>query len=88
MENMFDNEETQNIVEKKLLPVLEELARAEFGTYSFAGAVDEVSVAWMENSLEMVKEIVGGYLGGLLRTHIEHGKLRQKLRGDLDNSGN
>ena len=29
---MFENEETAVIIQKKLLPALEELARAEFGT--------------------------------------------------------
>lgn len=33
----FENEETAGIMQRRLLPVLEELARAEFGCYSFYG---------------------------------------------------
>lgn len=49
---MFENSMTHEIIAKKLLPVLEELARAEFGTYSMTGDVDGETEKWMRESKE------------------------------------
>lgn len=85
---MFENKETQSIVEKKLLPVLEELARAEFGVYSMNGDVCDETVRWMKGSKIRLQKIAVDYLDGLLQLHISYGDTLQELSGDLDDSGN
>ena len=84
---MFDNTETQVIIEKKLLPVLEELARAEFGVYSMAGNIDDQTISWMVESRDAIKRLAETYLDGMLEAHLAFGVLLQKLRGNLDNGG-
>jgi len=85
---MFENEETGIIVEKKLLPVLEELARAEFGVYSMNGDVCEETIQWMKRSKSRLQKIAVDYLDGLLQLHISYGGTLQNLSGNLNDSGN
>lgn len=70
---MFDGGQTENIILEKLLPVLEELARAEFGAYSTSGNVDHESAKLMKNSEQAMEELIQGYLRGLLNLHLSYG---------------
>lgn len=82
---MFDNAETQTIIEKKLLPALEELARAEFGVYSMVGNIDDQTISWMIKSKDNIERLAETYIDGLLGAHIAYGAQLQKLRSNLNN---
>lgn len=84
---MFENEQSHEIMQKKLLPALEELARAEFGAYSMTGNIDEETVEWMVESKRRIQTLVERYLGGLLETHVGYGNALKELGGDLDHGG-
>lgn len=70
---MFENDETAILIEKKLLPVLEELARAEFGVYSLEGNIDAETESWMRESEKKIEDIAHAYLMGLLNLHLVFG---------------
>lgn len=81
---MFDSGETESIIREKLLPVLEELARAEFGIFSMYGAMDEREEKWMEASEKKMEELVCNYLRGLLSLHLQYGKKCTELERKED----
>lgn len=70
----FANEDTQVILERKLLPVLEELARAEFGPVCFYGDVDESDSKFMCESIETIERCVGVYFRGLMELYLKYGQ--------------
>lgn len=81
---MFENEETAVIIQKKLLPALEELARAEFGPYSMTGNVDEETTKWMGEKGKQIITVAEQYMTGLLHAHIRAGiQIREsEFRGE------
>lgn len=85
---MFGNAETQAIIEKKLLPILEELARAEFGLYSMAGNIDDQTISWMTEGRDNIERLMEAYIDGLLEAHIAYGEILQKLGSNFDNGRN
>ena len=70
---MLENVETATIIQKKLLPALEELARAEFGPYSMTGNIDEETVEWMGVKGEEIITVAKQYMTGLMKAHIRTG---------------
>ena len=84
---MFENEETYKVLKEKVMPALEELARAEFGTFSMTGNIDAETVAWMKKSKRRMKGFIGTYLEGLMETQIALGKQLKQFCGDLNDSG-
>lgn len=92
---MFDNEETTVIIQKKLLPALEELARAEFGPYSMTGNIDEETSRWMSERGKEIIVVAEQYMTGLMKAHIRVGiqmraseALGQNLGGNSNDIGN
>lgn len=85
---MFENDMTSQILKKELLPALEELARAEFGTYSMEGSIDEETVQWLKESKKRILKAISAYLDGLLEVHCRFGEELQKLRSDFNDSRN
>lgn len=71
----FANDEARAITQKKLLPVLEELARAEFGTMCFYGDVDDVEATATQNSIDILIRIVDAYMRGLRDAYLGYGKI-------------
>lgn len=88
---MFDNEETAIIILKKLLPALEELARAEFGPYSITGNIDEETLQWIRERRKALMAVAERYMDGLMEAHIRTGmQLRESetLGQNLSSNGN
>ena len=69
----FASGETETIIHQKLLPALEELARAEFGTMCFYGDVDDDVSTSMRESIKTVEHCVSVYLRGLMRLYLDYG---------------
>ena len=63
------------ITQKKLLPVLDELARAEFGAMRFYGDVDDVEAKATQNSINILLNIVDAYMQGLRAAYLGYGKV-------------
>lgn len=84
---MFENEETAVIIQKKLLPALEELARAEFGTYSMTGNIDEETTKWMGEKGEQIITVAKQYMTGLMHAHIRAGIQIRELERGCNNLG-
>lgn len=84
---MFENEETYKVLKEKVMPALEELARAEFGVFSATGNVDAETEAWMRSSNNRLAEAVTGYLDGLLMAHIRYGVKLKELGCQFDHGG-
>lgn len=63
------------ITQTKLLPVLDELARAEFGPMCFYGDVDDAEAQDTQNSIDIVLRIVDGYMRGLRDAYLGYGRV-------------
>lgn len=74
MHGEFASGETLAILERKLLPVLEELARAEFTPICFDGDVDAECAECMRNSIEIVVGAINVYLRGLMELYTGYGQ--------------
>lgn len=75
----FENSETAVILQKKLLPVLEELARAEYGAFTFQANLDEETIAWMEKSEKTLEREIAAYLQALLKMHLKYGETVKEI---------
>lgn len=85
----FASEQACDITQKKLLPVLDELARAEFGPMCFYGDVDAVEAEAMQNSIGILLRIVDRYMQSLRDAYLGYGRIvteetlrQQKLQSE------
>lgn len=80
----FSGGETGDVVRKELLPALENVARAEFGSLTLHSNMQDGYQKELGKQEKILEEILCWYLRELLKMHIRYGEKLEKQEKKLD----